>query len=220
MFEPTGLERTFPNQITREGIQGNEYFRGRALEPTFVASLPYTRCLLGPGDYTPGGFRNATRETYKPLKEQTEDDASTMVLGTRAHELALCVALDSPLRCLCDLPRVYREQKGLEFLKALPAAWDETKALDGEIGEFCAMARRSGDRWFVSAFTNEKARELEIPLDFLDDAEYQVVYYRDAPDSDKDATAIDVATETVRGGDSEKIQMTGIGGWNAIYTKK
>ncbi|MBQ9813635.1 MAG: glycoside hydrolase family 97 catalytic domain-containing protein [Thermoguttaceae bacterium] len=221
MYEPTGLERTFPNQITREGIRGNEYFRGSALSPSFVATLPYTRCLIGPGDYTPGGFRDAHLETYKPLREQTESDASTMVVGTRAHELALCAVLDSPLRCLCDLPRVYRGQKGLEYLVGLPATWDDTIALDGEIGEFYAVARRSGSNWLVSAITNEKARTLDLTLDFLDDgAEYDATFYRDAPESDQDANAIEITRGAVRKGDAIQAAMVRDGGWNAVFVKK
>ena len=221
MYEPTGLERTFPNQITREGIRGNEYFRGGALSTSLIAALPYTRCLIGPGDYTPGGFRNAHKETYKPLKEQTDPDASTMVVGTRAHELALCMVLDSPLRCLCDLPRVYRGQKGLEYLVDLPATWDDTIALDGEIGEFYAVARRNGSDWHVSAITNEKARTLDLTLDFLDGgAEYEATFYRDALESDQDANAIEITRGVVRKGDAVEASMVRDGGWNAVFVKK
>lgn len=221
MYEPTGMERTFPNQLTREGIQGNEYFRGRALPSSFVAALPFTRCLIGPGDYTPGGFRNAQPEDFRTLKEQTGDDASTMVVGTRAHELALCMLLDSPLRCLCDLPRVYRGQPGLEYLRELPAAWDDTIALDGQIGEYCVLARRSGTTWRVSAITNEKPREIEIKLDFLDpDKTYEAVYYQDSPESDKDANAIEIKRAVVHQGDAALIKTVRNGGWNAVFVER
>ena len=221
MYEPTGLERTLPNQITREGIYGNEYFRGRAISQTLVAALPYTRCLIGPGDYTPGGFRNTHLETYRPLKEQTGANASTEVVGTRAHELALCMLLDSPLRCLCDLPRVYKDQPGLEYLRALPATWDDTVALDGAIGEFYVAARRSGDDWYVSGITNEQARAFAVPLDFLDEgASYDAAIYADAPESDADAAAIDITSKTVVKGDVLNFTAVRDGGWNAVLKRK
>ena len=221
MYEPTGLERTYPNQITREGIQGNEYFRGRALTPTFVATLPFTRAALGPADYTPCGFRNAHREDYKTLKEQTAADASTAVLGTRARELALCVVLDSPLRCLCDLPRVYRGQNGLDFLKNLPAAWDDTLALDGAIGEFCVVARRRGNDWYLSAITNEQGRSLDLTFDFLEEgATYEATFYSDSPRTEQDATDVLVTSSTVRKGDALRVVMARDGGWNVVLVKQ
>ena len=221
MYEPTGLERTLPNQITREGIYGNEYFRGRAISQTLVAALPYTRCLIGPGDYTPGGFRNTHLETYRPLKEQTGANASTEVVGTRAHELALCMLLDSPLRCLCDLPRVYKDQPGLEYLRALPATWDDTVALDGAIGEFYVAARRSGEDWYLSGITNEQSRAFAVTLDFLDDgASYDATFYADAPESDADAAAIDITSKTVVKGDVLNFTAVRDGGWNAVLKRK
>ena len=135
--------------------------------------------------------------------------------------MALCAVLDSPLRCLCDLPRVYRGQKGLEYLVGLPATWDDTIALDGEIGEFYAVARRSGSNWLVSAITNEKARTLDLTLDFLDDgAEYDATFYRDAPESDQDANAIEITRGAVRKGDAIQAAMVRDGGWNAVFVKK
>ena len=221
MYEPTGMERTLPNQITREGIYGNEYFRGRAISQTLVAALPYTRCLVGPGDYTPGGFRNTHLETYRPLKEQKGANASTEVVGTRAHELALCMLLDSPLRCLCDLPRVYKDQPGLDYLRALPATWDDTVALDGAIGEFYVAARRSGDDWYVSGITNEQARAFAVPLDFLDEgASYDAAIYADAPESDADAAAIAITSKTVVKGEALTFTAVRDGGWNAVLKRK
>ncbi len=220
MYEPTGLERTYPNQITREGVQGNEYFRGRALSMTLVAALPYTRGLIGPADYTPGGFRNAHLEDFKTLKQQEEADASTMVVGTRAHELALCMLFDSPLRCLCDLPRVYAGKSGLDYLDALPASWDDTIALKGEIGEYYVVARRSGEDWYVSAIANERARDVELVFDFLDDATYEATFYKDAPNSDKDANALAIEHTAVNKNDSVLARMARDGGWNVVLKKR
>ena len=149
-----------------------------------------------------------------------------MVVGTRAHELALCAVYDSPLRCLCDLPRVYRDKPGLEFLRALPAAWDDTIALDGQIGEYYVVARRSGDDWRVSAITNEQAREIEIDRAFLgNEGVYDVTVYADSADSDKDANAIEIFQTTVDLASPElpqtfKVRLARDGGWNAVLRKR
>ena len=221
MYVPTGMERTYPNQITREAIRGNEYFRGSALPLGHAATLLFTRNALGPSDYTPGGFRNEHLETYKPLKALDEENASCRVVGTRAHELALCMLFDSPLRCYCDLPSSYRDQPGLEFLSALPGAWDDTKALAGAPDEFAVMARRSGATWFVSAITNDQPREIATPLDFLDaDAEYDGTFYVDAPESDTDATAVAISTRTFRAGDVVEFRLAREGGANLVLKRR
>ena len=217
MYVPTGLERTYPNQITREGVRGNEYFRNAPLSMEEVATLPYTRGLIGPCDYTPGGFRNAHVETYKPLKSQTGANASTMVVGTRAHELALCMIFDSPLRCLCDLPEVYGREPGLDYLRDLPCAWDATVALQGAIGEFLTLARRSGEVWYVSGITNSESRHFSVPLDFLDsDVAYEGVLYSDVDESAQDACALGVSSRTYRRGDVLSVTAVRDGGWNLV----
>ena len=221
MYVPTGLERTYPNQITREAIRGNEYFRGSALPLGHAATLIFTRNALGPSDYTPGGFRNEHLETYKPLKELDEKNPSCRVVGTRAHELALCMLFDSPLRCLCDLPSSYRGQPGFDFLRDLPATWDDTTALAGAPDEFVVMARRSGASWFVSAITNEEPRKIKTTLDFLDrNAEYEGTLYVDAPESDKDATAVAVSTRTFRAGDVVEFDLVREGGANLVLKRR
>lgn len=217
MYVPTGLERTYPNQITREGVRGNEYFRNAPLSMELVATLPYTRGLVGPCDYTPGGFRNAHLETYKNLKSQEGADASAMVVGTRAHELALCMILDSPLRCLCDLPEVYANQPGLEYLRGLPSAWDDTIALQGKVGESIVMARRSDKTWYVSGITNSETRHFSVPLDFLkENVRYEGTIYADRAESDADACAIEISTRTYRLGDVLEIDAVRDGGWNLV----
>lgn len=221
MYVPTGLERTFPNQITREGIQGNEYFRSRPLAMSQVVALPFTRGLVGPADYTPGGFKNRHKETYLPLKKQTERDASCQVVGTRAHELALCMLIDSPLRCLCDLPEVYRDQPGLEYLRDLPTVWDDSVVVDAKIGEFVVIARRSGDVWRYSGATDDQPRRFDVPLELLEDGvEYEGVLYADAPESDVDACALRVESRVFTRDDRLVVDAAREGGWNLVLTPK
>jgi alpha-glucosidase len=141
-FEPTGLRVTWPNLLTREGVLGNEYNKfSTRVTPLHKLTLPFTRMLLGPMDYTPGGFLNRSPSAWK----QT---TPTEVMGSRAQELALFVVYWSPLTCVTDDPVNYKDQPGLEFLRVVPTVWDETKVLDGAVGEHIVMARRRGQQWF------------------------------------------------------------------------
>ncbi|MBP5620657.1 MAG: glycoside hydrolase family 97 catalytic domain-containing protein, partial [Thermoguttaceae bacterium] len=220
MYKPTGMERTYPNQITREGVRGNEYNRWSKNTATHMATLPFTRCMLGPADYTPGGFLNEHSDTFKSLNAYKDKSIDCHVVGTRSHELALCMIYDSPLRCLSDLPRNYRNQPGLDYLRNLPTVWNETIALDGRIGEFYVVARRSNDDWFVSGITNEKARDFSVKLDFLADGDYEGVVYADVPESDKDATQISITAKTFHKGDVLNTKAVRDGGWNVVLKKK
>ena len=109
--------------------------------PTHKLTIPFTRMLVGPMDYTPGGFLNRSPAEWK----QT---SPTEVMGSRAQELALFVVYWSPLMCVSDDPEHYANQPGLDFLRAVPTVWDETRVLDGAVGEHIVMARRSGKKWF------------------------------------------------------------------------
>ena len=220
MYKPTGMERTYPNQITREGVRGNEYNRWSKQTSTHMATLPFTRCMLGPADYTPGGFQNEHSETFKSLNSYKDKSEDCHVVGTRAHELALCMLYDSPLRCICDLPRNYSGQEGLAFLQDLPATWDKTIALEGEVGEFYVAARKANDCWYVSGITNEKERSFSISLNFLDDGEYEGTIYADSEQTDGDAKIIAVSKRTFRKGDVFDVTAVRDGGWNVVLKKK
>ncbi len=220
MYKPTGLERTYPHQITREGVRGNEYNRWDRETAKHTVTLPYTRCMLGPADYTPGGFRNVHGNEFKSLNAYEAQSETCRVIGTRAHELALCMLYDSPLRCLCDLPQNYVGQPGLDYLRNLPSVWDETIALDGEIGEYYVAARRSNDTWYVSGITNEEARTFSLKLDFLADGEYEGTLYADAPESDADATKIAISTKNYQKDSTLEIAAVREGGWNLVLIKK
>jgi alpha-glucosidase len=177
-YKPTGLQRTYPNYITQEGVMGNEYNKWSSrVTPEHNLTIPFTRMLAGPMDFTPGGFRQIRKENFKP------QDVAPFVMGTRAHQLAMMVVYESPLQVLCDSPYNYRNQPGLEFLKIVPTSWDETRVLNGQVGEFITIARKSGDRWFLGGMSNSQGRVLEIPLNFLGEGRYQASIFADAPDS-------------------------------------
>jgi alpha-glucosidase len=212
-FKPTGMNRTWPNQITREGILGNEYSKfSNSVTAEHTATLPFTRYLLGPGDFTPGSFNNVHGEAFR-------QQSPAMEIGTRAHALALCVAFDSPLMTLCDWPEHYSGQPGVEALRALPTVWKETRALDGAIGEFYTVAREShADDWYLAAIT-VAARSEPVKLSFLGGGAYDATLYIDAPGSDADAKAIAAKTQRVTSGDTLTLGLAREGGAVVIFKK-
>ncbi len=177
-YKPTGLQRTYPNYLTQEGVLGNEYNKWSSrVTPEHTVTLPYTRMLAGPMDFTPGGFRHVRQAAFKP------QDVAPFVMGTRARQLAMMVVYESPLQVVCDSPYNYRGQPGLEFLKRVPTSWDETKFLNGKVGEYITLARRAGEAWYLGGMTNAAARQLEIPLKFLKAGKYTARFFLDAADS-------------------------------------
>ena len=161
-YRPTGWSRTYPNLMTQEGVGGNEEMP----DAEHNTILPFTRFLCGPADYTPCYFNNRVK-------------------NTKAHQLAMPVVYYSPISFLYwyDLPNVYKGEKELDFWKYCPTVWDESKALQGEIGEYIVQARRSGNDWFVGAMNGLQARDIIVnTADFLQKGKkYHVEIYNDNP---------------------------------------
>jgi len=139
--------------------------------------LAFTRMLAGPMDYTPGGFRNATREEFEPR------NLKPMVMGTRAHQTALFVVFESPFMMVADYPGAYEGQPELPFLSAVPASWDETRVLNAKVGDYITIARRHGKDWYVGSIAGSHGATLDIPLEFLGAGEFKAETYSDAPDA-------------------------------------
>jgi len=174
----TGIRRTWPNFMTREGVLGNEWNKWyNTITSDHNVTLPFTRMLAGPMDYTPGGFLNVTEDGWKA-------GSPTKVMTTRAHQVAMTVVYESPITCIADHPRNYYEQKGLDFFKAVPSNWDETRVLNGQIGEFITLIRRAGDNWYLGAMANQKGKTFELKLDFLGKGKYMAYIFQDGPDAD------------------------------------
>ena len=178
-YKPTGLQRTFPNLLSQEGVFGNEQNKvTRMVTPAHTVTIPFTRMLAGPMDFTPGGFRNATAAEFRP------DYRRPMVMGTRCHQLAMFVVYESPLMMVCDDPAAYRGETGLAFIRDVPVTWDETRVIEGEIGKYVILARRSGRDWYIGGMTDWSARDFSVPLSFLKEGSYSAEIYADAPDAD------------------------------------
>jgi len=208
-YKPDGFRRTYPNLVTREGVLGNEYNKwSLRVTPEHMVTLPFTRMLAGPMDFTPGGFLNRTPEKF-------ENGTPAQVQGTRALQLAQFVVYDSPFTVACDHPDNYKGQEGTEFLKKVKTMWDDTKILNGQVGEYITSVRRSGNEWFIGSMTNSENRTLEIKLDFLDAGKYKMVAFEDAPNAAINAENVMRTSKTVVKGDVVKIRMAPGGGFAA-----
>lgn len=178
-YVPAGLQRTYPNYITQEGVLGAEWNKmDQRVTPRHNLMLPYTRMLAGPMDYTPGGFRNVAPAAFEVRGEMP------LVRTTRGQALAMYVVYDSPLQMVSDDPDAYRGADGFEFIKRVPTAWDETRFLSGEPGRDIVLARRSGTAWYVGAMTADEGRNASVPLRFLPAGRYRATVWEDgeAPD--------------------------------------
>ncbi|MBU1310175.1 MAG: glycoside hydrolase family 97 protein [Gammaproteobacteria bacterium] len=179
-IKDTGLRRTYPNWISREGARGQEYnaWGSPPNPPEHTAMLPFTRMLSGPMDFTPGIFNLA----YKGL------DAKNRVQTTLAKQLALYVVLYSPIQMVADLPEHYdAHPNAFQFIKDVPTDWAQSKALQGEVGDYVVFARQdkqSAD-WYLGALTDEQARTVTVKLDFLPAGKhFTAQIYRDGKDAD------------------------------------
>lgn len=177
-YRPTGLNRTWPNFITQEGVMGAEYNKwSNRVTATHNVTIPYTRMVLGPMDYTPGGFRNVKPQDFKIVNSPPQ------VQTTRGQALAMFVVYDSPLQVVADSPDVYEGAAGLDFISEVPTAWDETRFIDGEIGQSVVLARRKGTDWYVGAMNNEQGRTVTVPLGFLGEGRFSAVIREDGSDA-------------------------------------
>jgi alpha-glucosidase len=197
--------------MTREGVMGKEYLKWSArVTPVHNATLPFTRMLAGPLDYTPGAFGNSTRENFVPR------NFMPMALNTRAQELALFVVLESPFEMVADYPEHYQGQKEFDFIKQVPPTWDEVRVLGGRPMQNITLARRSGKDWYVGSLTNWDARTVKVPLSFLGSGKYVAEIYEDAPDAAAEPTHTTFTRQTV-----DRTTVLGVhmvsGGGNAIW---
>jgi alpha-glucosidase len=206
-YKPTGLRRTYPNLLTREGVMGLEYSKwSDFVTPEYDVTIPFTRMLAGPMDFTPGAFRNAARGHFQAR------DMAPMAQGTRAHQLAMYVVYESPLVMVSDYPEAYANEPGLEFIEEVPTVWDDTKVLMGEPARFIVVAREKGRVWYLGAMTDWEARDVEIPLDFLAPGEYDAQIFADGPLAETEGTSLTVTTMRAKAGEKLTLHLAPGGG--------
>ncbi len=215
-YKPDGLGRTYPNALTREGVRGMENDKWeRSITPEHDVTLPFTRMVAGPMDYTPGAMVNMDRANFNP---QFTRPASQ---GTRVHQMALYVVYESPLQMLSDSPSNYmKEQECTDFLAGIPVTWDDLKVLDAKVGDYILLARRSGNDWFVGGLTDWSKREMALNLSFLPAGNYTMELFRDGINADRHAQDYKHVSSDVRAGETIKIDLAAGGGWVAKITSK
>ncbi len=206
-IKDTGLRRTYPNWMSREGARGQEYnaWGNPPNPPNHIANLVFTRMLTGPFDYTPGVI--SLQGHNQPIK------------ATQAKELALYVLIYSPVQMAADLPENDAKYPGaFQFIKDVPTDWDQTICLNGEPGDFATIVRkdRHSDDWYLGATSNDEARRVDIKLDFLDPGRtYVAEIYRDGDGADDVGDArfrIAIEKQKVTSTDSLTLKMAPGGG--------
>lgn len=217
-FKPVGLNRTYPNVINYEGVFGLEqmkWSKPTVDQVTYDVTVPFIRMAAGPMDYTQGAMRNAIQKNYHPVNSEA------MSQGTRCHQLAEYVVFDSPLNMLCDSPSNYMaEPECTKYIADCPTVWDESVAVNGVLGRFITLARRSGDVWYVGSLNDWKARDLTLDLGFLGEGDWTMEIFRDGINADRAARDYKRELVSVPADRKVKIHMAPGGGWTARITKK
>lgn len=214
-YKPTGLNRTWPNEFTREGTLNYECNKWAGyITPDMDIEIPFTRMLAGSTDYHLGGFRAVPAKDIKP------NYTRPLMLGTRCHMLAMYVVLENYLQMVCDYPEAYEGQPGFEFLQHIPTTWDETKVLDARAGEYIIIARKKDDNWFIGAITNSTAREIDMSFKFLGEQKYEAIIYTDTDKAATDPNLLKKETRKVDKNTSTKIKLAAGGGTVIKLTKQ
>jgi alpha-glucosidase len=218
--KPTGMNCTWPNVVNFEAVCGLENAkwetRNKYDQVVYDVQIPYLRMVAGPMDYTQGAMRNANKRNYYPCSRRP------MSQGTRCRQLAMYAIYFSPFAMLCDSPSLYeRETECTKFIAEFPTVWDETVALDSQFGDYVAMARRSGDIWYVGVMGDWTPRKVELDLSkFLGEGNYVAEVFRDGVNADK--LGEDYIHEVVNVPSSRKMvaELAPAGGYVLKITKK
>ncbi|MGC4021051.1 MAG: glycoside hydrolase family 97 protein [Cyclobacteriaceae bacterium] len=213
-IKDTGLRRTYPNMMAREGARGTEYEAWSiGNPPSHTTTLPFTRCLAGPLDYTPGIFNIQFDKTSK-----------FRVHTTLAKQLALYVVIYSPMQMAADMPKYYEGNPAFKFIEDVPADWEQTKVLDGKIGQFIITVRkdRNSNDWYLGSITNEESRSQDVKLDFLTPGKkYKAEIYQDGKGANVETNPmpIQILTEEVDSKSTLTLKLAAGGGTAIRFTE-
>lgn len=218
-LKPFGIQRAYPNIFNFEGVKGleNSKWEPRVSDgplhdqPHYDVTAPYLRMLAGPMDYTPGAMMNAMKNSFFGNNDHP------MSQGTRIHQMAMYITFEAPLQMLADSPTKYMQnQECTDFIAQIPTTFDETIALDGQLGEYTLIARRKGNTWYLAAMTDWTPRDLTVNLSFLNSGQYQANIFADGINATKDATDYRHSRQRVSPDDRLPIHLSSGGGWVAI----
>jgi alpha-glucosidase len=213
-FKPVGLNRKYPNVLTYEGVRGLENHKwSEEITPAHNATLPFTRMVAGPMDYTPGAMINATKDNFRI--RYTEP----MSQGTRAHQAAMYVLYESPMQMLADNPSNYlREPRYTRFISRIPVVWDRSLGLPSEPGRHAAVAREKDGTWYIGVMTDWEARDMVIDTSFLKEGSYRLEFIEDGPNADRQASDHRIGSRSIQGGEPLRIRLMPGGGWLGILS--
>lgn len=208
-YPQKGFNRTYPNNVAREGVLGSEYNMGsnKAMPPHDV-TLPFTRMLAGSFDYEPVVFNNTGKAGF------TTTAGMVMTQGTRSHQLAMYVVYDNPMQLFAGNPSQARlEPEFTKLMGETPTTWDETKILDGKVGEFIITARQKGKAWYIGAMTNWTARDITIKFDFISNRNYKATICMDGINAEKYAGDYAISTQSIKQNEVLKFHLASGGGF-------
>lgn len=212
-YKPDGIERTYPHMLTREGVMGSEYYKFTdRVTPEHNVTLAYTRLLAGQMDYTPGGFLNVTRKEFKK-------QSPTLVFNTRSAELAKFVVYESPYMCFCDHPKNVYGQVGEDFVSNVPTTWDDIHFMGGTPDTYVALAKKSGDKWYVGVINNSKQRNITLDFSFLPKGKYNLEYWKDGKKANTVATDCEHKSLKVSVDKPITLKLANAGGYVCIISK-
>jgi alpha-glucosidase len=210
-YKPDGLDRTWPNVITREGVKGLEHNKwSNECNPEHNLTLPFTRMVAGPMDYTPGAMVNMQRRDFNPVFYRPASQ------GTRTHQMAMYVVYESPLQMLADSPSNYkRNQECTTFIAGVPVTWDETRVLEAKKGDNIVIARRKGSTWYLAAMNDWKPFETEVDLNFLPEGRYMMEVFCDGINADRHGEDYRHIIRQTASGEKVALSLAPGGGWIA-----
>ena len=208
-FKPAGFNRTYPHALTREAVLGSEYnMWSDKATPEHNLLLPFIRMTSGPMDYEPGLLNNGTQKTFRPIQD------GVMSFGTRMQQMAMFVVYDSPMQLFSGNPsQGLQEPEFMEFLGSIPTVWDTTIVLDAKLGDYIVTARKQDNNWFIGAMNDATARELTIPLSFLDNKAYEATICEDGINADRYASDYKLFTRNTTNKETVTIKMAPGGGF-------
>jgi len=215
-YPQKGFNRTYPNNITREGVLGSEYNAwSDKPTPEHDVILPFTRMLAGPMDYEPGILDNATKTQFRAIW------GKVMSQGTRCHQLAMFVVYNNPLQIFSGNPsQGYVEPNFMELLGSISTTWDTTIILEAKVADYIITARKKGEDWFIGGMTDWTERTFNLPLNFLSQENYEATVCEDGINADRYAADYSIKTFSVTNNDTIKIQMQPGGGYLLRLKKK
>ncbi len=218
-YKPSGINRTYPNMLTSEGVYGLENSKWdtlKAIGPEHNVTIPFIRMAAGPMDYTPGAMTNYLLKDWFPAWNRPG------ALGTRCHEIAKYIVYESPLQMLADSPTNYKkEPESLRFISKIPSVWEKTVTLPSKIGDYVAVARQTTEgSWYVGAMTDWTERTMAINTNFLPAGNYEMEIFEDGRNAHRNAQDYSRNVRPFKSGDVLNVKLSSGGGMAALFRKK